>query len=317
MEAKQVKRVYQGTDAYMTQEARIVHGLVNTDLARFTAFDSTFTAASQTAFLASITAADTVVDDVSVTGQMVQTTENLNAAMESAKAKYNDVKFFVLKAFPNSKGAQIEFGLTGYDSARKSPTKMIQLFDDFSKAAVKYQAQLVAAGLNAAGITAIATLRTDLQNKNSLQKTAKTQRPKLTEDRIIILNTCYDRMALINAAAQAVYANDYAKQKQFVYNPYGGDDDLEFSGTVAAGHIAKIAEIPFSEDDVFTFMNTGSVPLGFCLSSSENIEGIEVIVAAGAEVTKTAEELNANAENLLVRNADAVAMGNYSVAVEQ
>jgi hypothetical protein len=110
MNPKEVKRNYTGSDAFMVQEARLIHGLVNSDLARFTAFDSTVTAATQTSYLAAITAAETVVDDTAVVGQLKQSTEIMSAAMEAAKAKYNEVKYYVMKAFPNSPGTQYEFG---------------------------------------------------------------------------------------------------------------------------------------------------------------------------------------------------------------
>ncbi len=86
------------------------------------------------------------------------------------------------------------------------------------------------------------------------------------EDRIAVLHTCYARMATLNAAAQLVYANDYAKQKQFVYMPgsENGSGIQTFEGSVAAGHTATIAEIDYDEDNVFTFTNTGSVALSFC-----------------------------------------------------
>lgn len=316
MDLKEIRRSYNGSDSFMVQEARLIHGLVSADLAKFTAFDSTITAAAQTAFLAAITAAETVVDDTAVVGQLKQSTENLLAAMDAAKTKYNEVKYYVLKAFPNSPGTQHEF-LNEYDEARKSATKMIQFLDELSKAAVKYQTQLVAAGYSAAAIAAIATLRTDLTAKNSAQKMIKKNRQKLTEDRVILLNACYSRMALINAAAQIVYANDYAKQQQFIYMP--GTESSSgiqgFGGSIAAGQTAVITQIDYDEDNVFTFTNTGSVTLTFCLSSSGSMEGITAAVPAGATETLTGSELNEGATVLLVQN-DGTQAGTYNVEVE-
>jgi hypothetical protein len=318
MNPKELKRNYTGSDSFMVQEARLIHGLVSADLARFTAFDSTINAAAQTAYLAAITAAETVVDDTAIVGQLKQSTENMLTDMENAKAKYNEVKYYVMKAFPNSPGTHYEFGINEYDNARKSATKMIQFLDDLSKAAVKYQTQLVASGYSATAITGIATLRTDLLTKSNSQKMVRKQRPKQTEDRVMVLNTCYARMALINGAAQIVYANDYAKQQQFIYMPSSGssEDITNFNGAVAGGQTIFVGEIAYSEANVFTFSNAGVTSLVFSVSSSNDVEGITVPVAAGATETRTGSELNPDATKVLVKNMDAVIWGNFAVEVE-
>jgi hypothetical protein len=201
--------------------------------------------------------------------------------------------------------------------ARRTPTRMVQFLDELSKAAVKYQAQLVASGCSAAAITGIATLRNDLVVKNSAQKMVRKQRPKMTEDRILVLNACYTRMALLNGAAQLVYATDYAKQQQFVYMP--GSESTSgvqgFGGSIAAGQTGFVAEIDYDGDNVFTFTNTGDSDLLFCLSASDGFEGISVSVVAGATETRIGSELNPGARKLLVQNPGSVE-GNYNVEVE-
>jgi hypothetical protein len=217
MNPTEMKRNYLNTDVQMTEFARVAYDLMNSDLAKFTAFDSTLTATYATQFLTAITAAETVVADTAVVDIQVQKTELLQTAMENAKDKYADVKYFVQKTFPESIATQNEFGLNDYECARKNSPQMIQFLDEMSKACVKYQTQLVAKGFNAAAIAEILTIRAELETANTYQEVYKKQRPKLTEDRIIVLNKCYDFITQINAAAQRVDKDDYAKQKQFVY----------------------------------------------------------------------------------------------------
>jgi hypothetical protein len=217
MELKAIRRNYKGADSFMVQEARLIHLLVDTDLPLFTAFDNTINAVTQAAYLASIIAAETVVDDNAIVGRLKQATEAMLAAMETAKAKYIEVKYYVMRAFPDSQGTQHEFGVNDYAASRRNPIKMADFLDELSKAAVKYQTQLIAAGHSATAIAGITMVRTDLVIKDSVQKMIKKQRPKMTEDRITVLNSCYVLMAQRNAAAQIVYATEYAKQQQFVY----------------------------------------------------------------------------------------------------
>ncbi|WP_026705884.1 hypothetical protein [Flavobacterium soli] len=64
------------------------------------------------------------------------------------------------------------------------------------------------------------------------------------------------------------------------------------------------------------FTNTGSVSLTFALSNSEELEGVEVELSAGATITKTMGELLENATRILVQNLDKTKQGSYSVVIE-
>lgn len=316
MQPNVIVRNYPGSDANLAETARATHALLSIDLPQFTAFDSTITTAFVTQFLTAINAADVVVADSAVIDQQVQKTEIVITNMENAKNKYNDVKYFVSKAFPNSAGTQGEFGLNDYENARKSSPKMIQFLDEMHKAAVKYQTQLVAKGFSAAAIAEIQTIRTALLTANTNQEVFKKQRPKLTEDRIKVLNTCYDFVAQINAAGQLVFRNDFAKQNQYVFNPGTETTIKEFSGTVSANATKNIATIPFALENVFTFRNTGVAPLVFCLSTTDALEGIQISIGGGAVISKSTGELNANATKLLVKNNDATNEGSYEVELD-
>lgn len=317
MNPQEVVRAYNGSDTQMTEYARVAYNLMNLDLLKFTTFDSTITAAYATEFLTAVTNAETVVADTAVIDIQVQKTELIQLAMEKAKGKYADVKYFVQKAFPQSLATQNEFGLNDYERARKSSTQMIQFLDEMSKACVKYQPQLIAKGFTEEAIAEILAIRTELLSSNTDQEIFKKQRPKLTEDRITTLNKCYEFVTLINAAAQRVYKHDYAKQKQFVYNSSISTSNIfEFNGEVAANSTKNVATLPFSTDNVFTFRNAGLVPLVFCLSTTDVLEGIEVSIGGGATLSKAADELNVGATNLLVKNADATIIGAYEIEVD-
>jgi hypothetical protein len=300
----------------MTETARTIQSLFASDIAKFTNFDSTLTPAFATQFLAAVVAAETVVADSSVVDQQVQKTELVLAAMEKAKAKYGDVKYFVQKTFPNSPGTQNEFGLNDYENARKSTPQMVQFLDEMSKACVKYQPQLLAAGYNAPAIVEIQTIRTELLTANSTQEVFKKQRPKLTEDRIIILNTCYTFVTQVNQAAQLVFKTDFAKQKQYVFNPSSETSNLIFIGTVAANSTKNAGSVSFLLENVFAFKNTGVAPLAFCLSSTNDIEGIKIEIGGGAIITKSGSELNLDATNLIVQNLDSGTEGSYEIEVD-
>jgi hypothetical protein len=316
MQPTEIIRTYTGSDADLAENARTIHSLLVLDLPLFTAFDNTINASFGTQFLASITAADTVVADSAVIDQLVQKTEVVITNMDRARNKYNDVKYFVLKTFPNSPGAQGEFGLNDYQKARRNAPLMIQFLDEIHKACVKNQTQLVAKGLSAAAIAEIQTIRTDLMTANTSQEVFKKQRPKLTEERIKILNTCFDFTMQVINAGQLVFRSDFAKKNQYIFNQGTETSTKDYTGTVAANTTKNIATITFALENVFTFRNTGIAPLVFCLSTTDALEGIQIAIGGGAVITKSTSELNPNATKLLVKNNDAASEGSYEVELD-
>lgn len=315
------QRDYSGSDAHMTESARTVYTLLELDQPAFEAFDSTFDAAFLTSFEARIIAAETVVSDTAVADQQAQITESLAARMEAARAKYAEIKYFVGKAFPDSPATRNEFGFNDYDGVRRSQPKMAQFLDELSKAATKYAAQLIAEGLTAPRIAAIQTVRTALLDMNTNQEVFIKQRPKLTEERVKKLNTCYRTMTLVNEAAGLVFAADPVKRAQYVYDPAGDTDDIaEYSGTVAPGESKAVVTLAdYDADRLISLRNTGTVPIRFYLSSAAAQEaGVPVEIGGGAIISKTMAELNGNASHLVlaVKNTSGSTQGSYEVEID-
>ena len=321
MEPIEVKRVFASADSKMTEAARTILGLLTTDIAAFTAFDSTMNSAFLTDYENAINDADTVVADTAVIDQLVSKTENVMELMDMARSKYRDVKYFVQKAFPNSAGIQGEFGLNDYNQARKSTAQMIQFLDEMHNACTTYSAVLITAGYNQVAIDDIVVIRDKLLQSNLKQEVFKKERPKLTEDRIIILNKCYNMMVQVNAAAQLVFRDDYAKQKQYVYSATPGStvDEEEFEGTVAPT-VTKTITAVGADDAVYTFRNTGLVPLVFCLSETEDAEAAipKITIGGGAIVTQTSTDMDPDgtAVYLLVSNPSTSTEGSYKVQID-
>ncbi|HMK07146.1 MAG TPA: hypothetical protein VK476_06430 [Flavobacterium sp.] len=221
MKPKTVFRNYSGNDALMCGSARTTYGLFILGMAEFTAFDSTLDAAYALEYFSDLTKAETVVRDYVVRSRQMTKTENALSVLDVARAKYNEIKYFAQKTFRDSAATLIEFGFEDYAKARRNQIMMSELLTVMHAACQKYAVPLIASGYSQAAIDAILPLREELIQKNTGQKMAQKERPKLTEDRIILLNNCYSGMMTLMAAAQLVYATDYAKQQQFVYRTKG------------------------------------------------------------------------------------------------
>jgi hypothetical protein len=220
MDAQPLRRNFSSADGYMLQSASAIHGLLSQDIATFGSFDQQFTAAFVSDFEALIDAARALASDDLVIDQVATKREEVQRVRLAANTKYSELRHFVLKAFPQSKSVQNQFGLGSYRNyARRSAARMLRLLQDLHKAATSYQAELLAAGYTLAKIAEIDTLAQQLDAAISAQSQAKKGRPKTTEERISALNACYQRMVQINAAAQMVYMTDAAKRKQYVFYP--------------------------------------------------------------------------------------------------
>lgn len=319
MEPKEVKRIYKGSDASMTADAVTNHGLLTEDLPLFTAFDTTMTVAFLADYLEAITKAETVVSDSIIIDQMAGKTRAVNILMDAARSKYMDMKFYFMKAFPTDITAQNEFGLNDYMLARRNTDEMIKFLEGMYYVSIQYKPQLLAAGCPSASIDEIETIRLQLKTGNFTQDRFIKKRPKLTSDRIILLNNCYSFMALVNAAAQRVFKDDYAKKNQYVYYPSsggnGGGSDDEFAGTVEPSTVKTITTI--EEDATITMSNTGTEKLYFALSPIEGAGGIDFTVQAGETLDKLSSEMSpdGDGEFLLVKNPESV-VGSYEVTIE-
>lgn len=255
---EEIKRLYRITDTSMLQDSQTTAQLFQTDLALFTAYDPTLTAAFHTAWLSAITTAQAVITDEQYRDQITVKTQTVKDQMKLCSNKYNEVKYFVLKAFPGNIAIQNEFGLDNYDSARQSDIKLQEFMQTMHAAAVKYTAELTnpLVGYTAAKIAQIQTLGDSLDTKNIDQEVFIKNQGTTTQDRVIKMNAVWASRTLVAAAAKIVFLNNFAKYQQYLLPPSeAAASDLGLTGTVTeqatgqplVGAQAKIVQLNVTE----------------------------------------------------------------------
>ena len=148
--------------------------------------------------------------------------------MENCRLKYNEVKFFALKAFKDSESRLAEFGTDTYNKVRSKTANMVSFMEEMNLACTKYQTELLAAGMSQTSIDEIVTLRDGLLTTNAVQESYLKSTRVMTQERLEVLNKCYDDTRLIIDAAMVVYYNDYARRNMYVFLPNSGDkNDFE------------------------------------------------------------------------------------------
>ena len=299
-------RNYQGSDGYMIETSSALRVLFLDNLAAFTTFDSTLNTAFATDWLAKIDAAATVVQHTQIKDISAQKTDEVLAQMELCRLKYNEVKFFAIKAFKNSESKQAEFGTDTYNSARARNVSMIAFMDEMHKACQKYTSELLAAGMSQASIDAIPTLRDALFAANTEQESYQRATPVLTQDRIAVLNACYATTRLVIDAAMVVFYNDYARRNMFVYLPHTGDaKDIEYiKQAVLDDTPIHIYTVDYDVNRQFVLYNYGPATVSFYLSNSADIISNAIVVAADERITVKANQLGNEGSHLFVVRKD-------------
>jgi hypothetical protein len=234
---KVINRDFIGSDAEMIENAHVTYKLFTADLAAFTTFDAALNSNFAALYGDLVETAATLVRDSVVVNQLAILTENVALAMENARGKYIEIKYFVQKTFPTSLATQQEFGFNDYLKVRRNQVLMSQFLLELDEVCQKYKNELMAKGFTQVAINEILVLRDELNTATKKQKVFQKQRPKRTEDRIMVLNSCYNYMAQVIKAAQIVYRKDYAKQQQYEYLPLARKkmlEEKEHSSTPAA-----------------------------------------------------------------------------------
>ncbi len=214
--AEEKTRIFSGSDADMVQASRVAHGLFTEDKPAFISFDSSFADPFGENWLQKIENAAAVSQDSQYVGGQSELTENVETIMENCRTFFQSMKYFIEKAFPGQTAIHVQFGYNDYDASRKSETRMIKFLDMLHKAAVGHSAKLIEAGFPQEKIDNIAALSKQLSDADYAQEMAKKKRPSVTQERITILNDCYEVMQHVCKAGKIIFADDRAKYDQYL-----------------------------------------------------------------------------------------------------
>lgn len=212
-----LSRNYRISDHQLIETSSALHQLFLNHIIDFQNFDFQLNNDFAEAWLLKIKNCLNVVKDHQVLNIQTQKTIEIKKVVNLCVSKYNEVRYFAKIAFSNNKTNLSEFG-TDFQIVRKNKSKLIVFMDQMHKVCLKHQVILIEKGLTLDKINAIETLKNELLNTNTIQENFKKNRLVQTEDRINILNDCYSDSIRIANVAQIVYANDFARKNQFIFN---------------------------------------------------------------------------------------------------
>lgn len=208
-------RQYAGPDSEMRQRQRTMHGHYLTDLAAFTAFNPTFTAAFGTQWEAALAAADQATSGTTLRGDLKEDTQTVETLMDHARTQVQQLFYYVGQAFPNNAGRLDQYGKPQYPSARQNHHKMRALLSAALASATRDQAALAPHGFGPDKLAALAEVTQGLERADTDQEIRKGTNTEGSEQYVRLQNAAYAFGQQVNRAAKIVFASDAVKQRLY------------------------------------------------------------------------------------------------------
>ena len=284
----EIIRLYKLADAEMFTYADKVISNLQTDIALFSNFDATIDAAFVTQAWNLLNTAKALPTDNVVLDQQVAITEQVKILMQDCRDQYDDMKFFIKKAFKNSVGRQNEFGLNDYNKAMINASEMVRFLDDMYNTADRYRTELTLAGCSNTFINKNRTLSDDLNLLIREQSQIMDSRSTSAEDRIKANNAIWEIVVLISEAAKRVFRKSPANMSRYLRpQPQKVGENTNLEITVAANAHKKAIDSVVTEDTTINLTNTGTTTLNFYVADGQinPMPTSEVLTLAAGETT--------------------------------
>jgi hypothetical protein len=218
------------SDDVLVQYANKVLSEWQEDLPAFTAFDPELGEAKRDEMSQLVTwALNEDGDDLNVS-KLGDLTDALLQELENARRLYQQLRYWVIKAFPERVAVKRQFGIGRYRKVAGSQEAMISFFNSLKQSVEDYRTALEAVNTPPSLLDGVDTQAEALSTAQQAQEKKKGDRTIDTEERIKSLNQLYAYTQAFNAAAEFVYYDSAAKRDLYrppnSYEPDYGDDEM-------------------------------------------------------------------------------------------
>ncbi len=153
-------------------------------------------------------------DDINVS-QLGDTTETVVNEMKNARVMYNQLRYWVVKAFPNRKAVQRQFGVGRFGKLADSQEAMVTFLSALGQTVEEFRTDLEAAGAPTTLLDSVAPQAQSLLDANNAQEKKKGSRTVDTEERINKLNELHQHTRDYNNAAEFVFYDSPAMRDRY------------------------------------------------------------------------------------------------------
>lgn len=208
-------RKFRFADDTLIQHASNVLSYLDEDLSTFQAFDPDLGETKHGKLYELTTWALHEGGDELNVARLGDYTEKLLTEINNAHRLYQQLRYWVLKAFPDRKAIQRQFGIGRYSKLTATQEGTIAFFASLSQTITEHRAGLDAVNTPEILLDSIPTQAETLRQAQQAQETKKGNREVDTEARITCLNELYDLTQSFNAAAEYVFFDSPASRDRY------------------------------------------------------------------------------------------------------
>lgn len=293
---------FPSSQAHGLQYARTLVQVLSNNLLDFSNFDSQrFTAQFIVDFASAIMAAENIQDDETTIDQQSIKTEAVENVMIQARKQFQELKYFVQKAFPNNINIWSKFGFDDYNEIRANAIKMIPFLLKVYKIANENRITLNVQGCLDSRIDAFDTLYRDLANAVTDQELSKNDRTLITQTRHDALDYLFDNFVTpTREVGKLIYVENNAMQALFLL-PKRSSSTTQQSTNIAANTKSAVFQ-DIEPSDNLEIKNTGTTILVAYIAIDESAPMPTNAITIPPDTTQmvVAQDITAGAGSTLV-----------------
>ena len=205
-------------------KAQVIQPYFAADLPQFTAYDSWFTSAVNTELVSGIYVGLRDFPDNTLTAEIDRVKGHIDTIFAASISSYEELNYYVDLGFKEETHTYKTFGYEGFEKARHSVKRMIDLLDQAHSAILKdgNQARLLAVGMPFGLPLDVANIAAEMAAMHEELKILKKQHLLVTRERIDLYNSIWDTLSKICEDAKIIFAND--PNRLIIYDLYDTGD---------------------------------------------------------------------------------------------
>lgn len=210
-----MNRKFNFSDELLLQYGSTMVAYLDTDLPLFTAFDKDLNEVKAKELTELMDEALREGGDDHKRAQLSEKTERVLAQFHNSRILFNQLRYWVIKAYPAQKAVQGQFGIGRFKNATNSQTSMIEFIHELAETTAQYTQELKAVGIDDDLLKRVAAQPKLMQDANQAQERNKGSRMVDTEERINRLNRIFNHLRDYNNAAEYVFMGQSAKRDNY------------------------------------------------------------------------------------------------------
>lgn len=300
---------FPGSQAEALQYCRTILQTLTVHFGEFSTFDAQrFVPTFLTDFAAAIQVVEDIDDDETVLDSQSLKTEAVETIMVQVRKQFQELKYFVQKAFPSQLNQWSKFGFDDYSEVRDNAIKMIPFLLKVYKLSDANRTTLMAQGATAQRIDDFHTAYQNLVNAVTEQDMAKNERSVVTQARLTAFNHLFDKyLTPTREVAKFIYVENEAMYSQFLLPKRSSNTNANSTTIAANTKTAVFSQV--ANTSKISVKNTGAVQLTLYIADSEASPihaNAKVVTAGKMQVFDFNELSNGSGSVLVIWNEDSI-----------